>query len=124
MALARAERGGARSEAAHHVRRRSRCGAGDRRRSGVGGAHHAVARIAIDTDRAAAESGESDHDWWQRAAPLLQRVFSADRYPLAARVGAAAGQAHDSAYSAGHAYDFGLARVLDGLAALIETSSG
>ncbi|MET9491661.1 TetR/AcrR family transcriptional regulator C-terminal domain-containing protein [Nocardia sp. NPDC006630] len=83
-----------------------------------------VARIAIDTDRAAAESGESDHDWWQRAAPLLERVFSADRYPLAARVGAAAGQAHDSAYSADHAYDFGLARVLDGLAALIETSSG
>ncbi|WP_327142542.1 TetR/AcrR family transcriptional regulator [Nocardia sp. NBC_01327] len=83
-----------------------------------------VARIAIDTARAAAESGESDHEWWQRAAPLLERVFSADRYPLAARVGAAAGQAHNSAYSADHAYDFGLARLLDGLAALIETSSG
>ncbi|MCU1642216.1 MAG: hypothetical protein JWN03_2491 [Nocardia sp.] len=80
-----------------------------------------VARIAIDTARAAAESGESDHDWWQRAAPLLERVFSADRYPLAARVGAAAGQAHDSAYNADHTYDFGLARLLDGLATLIET---
>ncbi|WP_330184538.1 TetR/AcrR family transcriptional regulator C-terminal domain-containing protein [Nocardia sp. NBC_01503] len=82
-----------------------------------------VSRIAIDTARAAADSGESDHEWWQRAAPLLERVFSADRYPLAARVGAAAGQAHDSAYSADHAYTFGLARTLDGLAALIESRS-
>ncbi len=36
---------------------------------------------------------------------------------------AAAGQAHDAAYSAEHAYAFGLARVLDGLAALIEKPS-
>ncbi|MFF0612011.1 TetR/AcrR family transcriptional regulator C-terminal domain-containing protein [Nocardia tengchongensis] len=79
-----------------------------------------TAQLAIDAAAAAAESGRSDHDWWERAAPLLARVFDADRYPLAARVGAAAGQAHDSAYSADHAYEFGLARVLDGLAALIE----
>ncbi|MRH87238.1 TetR family transcriptional regulator [Nocardia sp. SYP-A9097] len=83
-----------------------------------------VARIAIDSARAAADSGESDGEWWQRAAPLLERVLSADRYPLAVRVGAAAGQAHDSAYSANHAYDFGLARTLDGFAALIESRSG
>ncbi|WP_067568597.1 TetR/AcrR family transcriptional regulator [Nocardia acidivorans] len=81
-----------------------------------------VARIAIDTARAAADSGESDHEWWQRAAPLLECVFSPDRYPLAARVGASAGQAHDSAYNADHAYTFGLARTLDGLAAIIEPS--
>ncbi|MEV6072776.1 TetR/AcrR family transcriptional regulator [Nocardia sp. NPDC052001] len=83
-----------------------------------------VARIAIDTARAAADSGESDHDWWERAAPLLERVMPAERYPLAARVGAAAGQAHDSAYGADHAYDFGLARTLDGLAAMIESRAG
>ncbi|MFB8005304.1 TetR/AcrR family transcriptional regulator [Nocardia sp. NPDC056000] len=83
-----------------------------------------VARIAIDTARAAADSGESDHEWWERAAPLLERVMPAERYPLAARVGAAAGQAHDSAYSADHAYDFGLARTLDGLAAMIESRAG
>lgn len=79
-----------------------------------------VARIAIDTARAAADSALSDHDWWERAAPLLARVVDPGKYPLAARVGTAAGQAHDSAYSAEHAYEFGLARVLDGLAALIE----
>ncbi|MFE3192265.1 TetR/AcrR family transcriptional regulator [Nocardia sp. NPDC059240] len=79
-----------------------------------------TAQLAIDTARAAAESGQSDREWWERAAPLLARVFDTDRYPLAARVGAVAGQAHDSAYNADHAYEFGLARVLDGLAVLIE----
>ncbi|WP_433758565.1 TetR/AcrR family transcriptional regulator [Nocardia sp. CA-135398] len=79
-----------------------------------------VARIAIDTERAAAESAMSDRQWWERAAPLLAQFFDAERYPLAARIGAVAGQAHDSAYSADHAYEFGLARVLDGLARLIE----
>ncbi|MFI6045907.1 TetR/AcrR family transcriptional regulator [Nocardia sp. NPDC051321] len=79
-----------------------------------------VARIAIDTARAAADSAMSDHQWWERAAPLLAQVFDPERYPVGARVGSAAGQAHDSAYSADHAYEFGLARVLDGLAELIE----
>ncbi|MEU7142372.1 TetR/AcrR family transcriptional regulator [Nocardia sp. NPDC046473] len=79
-----------------------------------------VARIAIDTARAAADSAMSDSQWWERAVPLLAQVFDAERFPVGARVGAAAGQAHDSAYSADHAYEFGLARVLDGLARLIE----
>ncbi|PSR58187.1 TetR family transcriptional regulator [Nocardia sp. MDA0666] len=82
----------------------------------------AVSRIAIDTDRAAADSGVSDREWWERTAPVLEQVFDPQRYPLAARVGSAAGQAHDSAYSADHAWDFGLARVLDGLAVLVERS--
>ncbi|ATL71012.1 TetR/AcrR family transcriptional regulator [Nocardia terpenica] len=79
-----------------------------------------VARIAIDTARAAADSGMSDAEWWSRTAPILERVFDTTRYPLAARVGAAAGQAHDSAYSADHAWTFGLTRLLDGLAVLID----
>lgn len=82
-----------------------------------------VARIAIDTRRAGVDSGITDQAWWERAGPLLAKVFDADRYPLAARVGAAAGHAHDSAYDAEHAYEFGLARVLDGLAPVIEAAS-
>ncbi|WP_029110273.1 TetR/AcrR family transcriptional regulator C-terminal domain-containing protein [Mycobacterium sp. URHD0025] len=81
---------------------------------------NSVARIAIDTRRAAAFSGLSDGQWWERAGPLLERVLDGDRYPLASRVGTAAGQAFDAAYSATHAYEFGLARVLDGLAELID----
>ncbi|MGE2733092.1 TetR/AcrR family transcriptional regulator [Mycolicibacterium vaccae] len=83
-----------------------------------------VARIAIDSARAGTDSGMTDQMWWDRAEPLLAKVFDAQRYPLAARVGAAAGQAHDSAYSAEYAYEFGLARVLDGLAPVIDTATG
>ncbi|NEW39579.1 TetR family transcriptional regulator [Nocardia cyriacigeorgica] len=79
-----------------------------------------VARIASDTARAATDSSRSDTEWWERTAPLLDALIDPERYPLATRVGAAAGQAHDAAYSADHAYEFGLARVLDGLGALIE----
>ncbi|MBF6193269.1 MULTISPECIES: TetR/AcrR family transcriptional regulator C-terminal domain-containing protein [Nocardia] len=82
-----------------------------------------VARIAIDSARAAADSAMSDEQWWERAAPVLAQVFDARRYPLAARVGTAAGQAHDAAYSADHAYEFGLTLVLDGLARRIEGPS-
>lgn len=81
---------------------------------------NSVARIAIDSARAAADSGMSDPQWWDRAAPLLARLVDPRQYPVATRVGTTAGQAHDAAYSADHAYDFGLARLLDGLAVLIE----
>lgn len=79
-----------------------------------------VARLAIDARDAAADSAMSDRTWWEQAGPVLAEVFDEQRYPLAARVGAAAGAAHDSAYNADHAYEFGLARLLDGLAPLIE----
>ena len=67
------------------------------------------------------DSAMDDEQWWAANAPLLARVFDADTYPIAARVGAAAGAAYGSAYSPEHAYDFGLRRVLDGLAALIDS---
>lgn len=60
-----------------------------------------------------------DRQWRSANAPLLARVFDENAYPTAARVGTAAGTAHGSACNPGHAYDFGLQRVLDGLATLI-----
>ncbi|MDQ5855197.1 MAG: TetR/AcrR family transcriptional regulator [Actinomycetota bacterium] len=67
------------------------------------------------------DSAMDDEQWWAANAPLLVRVFDAKAYPIAARVGAAAGAAYGSSYSPEHAYDFGLRRVLDGLAVLIES---
>lgn len=78
------------------------------------------ARMAGDERAARQESAMSDEQWWAGNAELLGRVFDAERYPTAARVGTAAGEAHNAAYSPEHAYEFGLSRVLDGLAALIE----
>ena len=51
---------------------------------------------------------------------MLARVLDPAAYPLASRVGSAAGAAHGSAADPDHAYRFGLDRVLDGLAAFVE----
>ncbi|MDT7561257.1 MAG: hypothetical protein QOI68_5727 [Pseudonocardiales bacterium] len=67
-------------------------------------------------------SALDDERWWAANAPLLERVFDPARYPRAVRVGSAAGAAHGAAYSPDHAYGFGLARVLDGLGALLGQS--
>ncbi|MEV0530305.1 TetR/AcrR family transcriptional regulator [Kitasatospora sp. NPDC050463] len=77
------------------------------------------ARMGADGRAAQQDSAMTDEQWWSANADLLARVFDAERYPVAARVGAAAGEVHGGAYSADHAYAFGLARVLDGFAALI-----
>nr|BFD92885.1 TetR/AcrR family transcriptional regulator [Kitasatospora sp. Xyl93] len=77
------------------------------------------ARMAADERAARQDSAMTDEQWWASNAELLARVFDPERYPVAARVGAAAGEAHGGAYSPDHAYAFGLARVLDGLEALI-----
>ena len=61
-----------------------------------------------------------DEEWWAEAGPLLARVVDPERYPLASRVGTAAGEAQGGAYDPDRAYAFGLERVLDGLAALID----
>jgi Tetracyclin repressor-like, C-terminal domain len=65
-------------------------------------------------------SGMTDEQWWSANAPILARVFDEQAYPTAARVGAAAGAAQGGAYSPDRAWEFGLERVLDGLAVLIE----
>ncbi|MCC2333595.1 TetR/AcrR family transcriptional regulator [Cellulomonas wangsupingiae] len=50
--------------------------------------------------------------------------YVGDRYPLARRVGAAAGAAMDAPYDAEHAWRFGLDRVLDALSALVGRGTG
>jgi AcrR family transcriptional regulator len=80
---------------------------------------HTAARIALDAATARRESTTDDAGWWAGAGPLLARVLDPAAYPRASRVGTAAGSAHGSAHDPVHAYRFGLARTLDGLAALI-----
>jgi AcrR family transcriptional regulator len=56
-------------------------------------------------------------DLWATVAPRLA-AYVGDDFPLAGRVGSAAGEAMQAAYSPDHAWRFGLARVIDGLATL------
>ncbi len=79
----------------------------------------ASSRDAVDARAARQDSALDDEQWWAANAPLLARVLDERTYPLATRVGSAAGAAHRSAHDPDHAYRFGLNRLLDGLSALI-----
>ncbi len=67
---------------------------------------------------------EAAQEFWAHAGPRLAGYLDAAATPLAVRVGAAAGEHQQAAYSADHAFTFGLARTLDGIAALVERRSG
>jgi AcrR family transcriptional regulator len=79
-----------------------------------------VARRRIEADRAVRRTGISDEQWWQKVQPLVEEVFDPAQFPIAARVGQAAGQAHQAAHNPEHAYAFGLDRLLQGVETLIK----
>ena len=83
-----------------------------------------AARGAVDAIGVQQATGIDDETWWAAAAPWLSQVFDPRRYPVAARVGAAAGEHHRAAYNPAHAFEFGLQRVLDGIGTLIRPPSG
>ncbi|GAA0405011.1 TetR family transcriptional regulator [Acrocarpospora corrugata] len=85
----------------------------------VSGYVHGAARGAMEASRAPQETGMTDEQWWQTYGPLLNTLVDHTRFPIAARVGTAAGEAHGGAYNPDHAFEFGLARVLDGIEKLI-----
>jgi AcrR family transcriptional regulator len=78
-----------------------------------------AARTAVDAAGSERDTGISDAEWWDTYAPLLAKVFDASRYPVAARVGAVAGEAYQAAYDPVHGFEFGLERILDGVEALV-----
>ena len=83
-----------------------------------------AAALAVQDAADARAGGPDDAQWWAAAGPVLARVLDPAAYPLASRVGTAAGAAHGSAADPDHAYRFGLDRVLDGLAAFVERAFG
>ncbi|MFI6516796.1 TetR/AcrR family transcriptional regulator [Spirillospora sp. NPDC050679] len=87
----------------------------------VNGFTQGAARISADVAQTERRTGMSDREWWEKAGPALARLVDTDRYPLGSRVGTAAGQAHDGAVGPEHAFEFGLARVLDGIETLIRS---
>lgn len=78
-----------------------------------------TARAQASVLRARRESGVSDAEWWVAVSPLLERVMQGAHFPVASRVGEAAGMAHQAAANPVHAFSFGLERILDGVEALI-----
>ncbi|HEU4422895.1 MAG TPA: TetR/AcrR family transcriptional regulator [Pilimelia sp.] len=90
----------------------------------IAGFVHGTARGAVEAAQAEQHTGMTDEQWWLAHAPYLEKVFDTSRFPVAARVGAAAGEAYGSAYAPDHGFEFGLQRVLDGIEAFIRTRLG
>ena len=78
-----------------------------------------VARRRLEADRPVRSTGITDQQWWQTVQPALAEVFDPSQFPIAARVGEAAGQAHQAAHNPEHAYAFGLDRLIQGIEVLI-----
>lgn len=86
-------------------------------------ARDAALTFVLDFVRASAQAQRPDPDagelaaHWPEWSASLAAYVGTD-YPLAQRVGAAAGEAQQAAYSPAHAWEFGLERVIAGLAEL------
>lgn len=72
------------------------------------------ARSALEATRAAASDG-GDLEWWEAHQGLLAKALDPARFPLAARVGQAAGTANGTAWDATSAWAFGLECTVEGL---------
>jgi hypothetical protein len=83
-----------------------------------------VARRRVEADRAVRRTGISDEQWWERVQPLVDEVFDPAKFPISARVGQAAGEAHQAAHNPEHAYAFGLDRLLQGVGLLARERAG
>ncbi len=74
-----------------------------------------AARAALLAARAQSSSGMTDADWWAINAPILEQVMEPGRYPISRRVGTSTGEEYEALSDPARAFEFGLARVLDGV---------
>jgi AcrR family transcriptional regulator len=87
----------------------------------IGDYVHGAARSAVAATLVAQRTGLTDDQWWEQAGPALAQVFDPERFPTAARVGAAAGAEYNAPGDPHRAFEFGLQRLLDGIEALIKS---
>jgi AcrR family transcriptional regulator len=89
----------------------------------IGSYVQGAGRGAVDAAQAETSTGLTDAQWWAAHEPVLDKVMDASKFPVATRVGTTAGETHQAAYNPEHAFEFGLDRVLDGIAALVQSRS-
>ncbi|MRG60086.1 TetR family transcriptional regulator [Agromyces sp. CFH 90414] len=73
------------------------------------------ARAHLDAERLRRSTAESDVEWWERNAPVLEQIMDPTRYPVSGRVGQAAGEAYQAPADPLGAFAFGLDLVIDGI---------
>ncbi len=77
-------------------------------------------RAALDAREVEQQSGMTDEQWWSMNTPLLEGLVDPERYPTTVRIGEAYKSGKMSAPNHERNFEFGLQRVLDGIAAFIE----
>jgi hypothetical protein len=85
----------------------------------VNGYVHGAVRSAVEAATVIQRTGITDKQWWEAHEPLLDKIGDTKKFPLASRVGTTVGMTFDAPYDSGHSFEFGLARVLDGIATLL-----
>jgi AcrR family transcriptional regulator len=78
-----------------------------------------AARGSVEAAQAEQQTGVSDEQWWEATGPLLAQVIDAQQFPIASRVGSAAGEQYGGPAAPEFAFEFGLERVLDGVEAFV-----
>ena len=82
---------------------------------------HGAVRTQVHARHIMRDSGITDQQWWQARAPLLAQVLDPQQFPLASRVGTAAGTEYGAASDPARAFEFGLERLLDGVGLLVSS---
>jgi AcrR family transcriptional regulator len=85
----------------------------------VNGYVHGAVRSAVEAATVIQRTGITDKQWWEAHEPLLDKIGDTKKFPLSSRVGTTVGMTFDAAYNIEHGFEFGLARVLDGIATLL-----
>lgn len=83
-----------------------------------------IARAEQRMHHAERQSGMTELEWWQANAEELGRLMAGREYPIAGRVGQAAGEAYQAAADPSRELEFGLARIVDGLLAHLDAQRG
>lgn len=84
----------------------------------------AAACDAIQAERLRTTTAMTNAEWWAAHAEVFAAHVAPGEFPIAERVGTAAGAVNAGATNATFAYAFGLQRVLDGLGHLIASGAG
>lgn len=80
-----------------------------------------IARSELMKRRAEQVTGMTEAEWWEANYETLNEVMAGTHYPLANRVGSAAGEAYQAATDPARELDYGLARIIDGILAHVRT---
>ncbi len=81
------------------------------------------ARAQTARERTLQDTGMTDAEWWVIHAPLMDKIIDPTLFPVATRVGTAAGEAYEGASNPEYAFTFGIGRILAGIADLIASKN-